>query len=147
MKAMECLDEYRTECELRNYSKRTIKGHYNNIRKFLTYIDIHSSITQIEDIKPPHIKKYVQYLISKDLKPTYINGILKSVRGYFKYAFSEGYILVNPVLRVGWQKEGKVVIQTFTDEEVCRMLSVFNQNTFLCSSCGDILQNITTFCD
>jgi integrase/recombinase XerD len=119
------------ECELRKWSHRTIKSHHNNLKNFFTYLDVNLSITELEQIKTPHIKKYVLYLNSKGLKPTYINGILKAVRAYFKYVTGEGYIAVNPALKVDWQREGKVVIQTFTDEEVGRMMNVYSGSNYL----------------
>lgn len=131
MDARDILDEFRVECELRKWSPRTIKSHYNNLKNFLTYLDVNLSITELEQIKTPHIKKYVLYLNSKGLKPTYVNGILKAVRAYFKYVTAEGYIAVNPALKVDWQREGKVIIQTFTDEEVGRMMNVYSGSNYL----------------
>jgi len=131
MDARDILEEFRVECEMRKWSPRTIKSHYNNLKNFLTYLDVNLSITELEQIKTPHIKKYVLYLNSKGLKPTYINGILKAVRAYFKYVTGEGYIAVNPALKVDWQREGKVVIQTFTDDEVGRMMNVYSGSNYL----------------
>ena len=131
MDARDILEEFRVECELRKWSPRTIKSHYNNLKNFLTYLDVNLSITELEQIKTPHIKKYVLYLNSKGLKPTYINVILKAVRAYFKYVTAEGYIAVNPALKVDWQREGKVIIQTFTDEEVGRMMNVYSGSNYL----------------
>lgn len=37
----------------------------------------------------------------------------------------------NVALKVRWQKEGKVLINTFSDEEVMKLLNVFNERTYL----------------
>lgn len=131
LKAKECVEEFKLECELRRLSKRTIKGYYNNTMLCLNFIEKHYNITEIEEIKTQHIKKYMQYLIGKDLSPSYANGILKSLRAFFKYVTAEGYISINPALKVNWQRESKVLIQTFTDEEVQNLLNVFDVNSYL----------------
>ena len=65
MLAKDCLEEFKVECELRRLSPRTIKGYYNNTALFLNYLDKHEKVTTLEAIRPPHIKKYIQYLIVK----------------------------------------------------------------------------------
>lgn len=131
MLARECLDEFKVECDLRRLSQRTTKGYYNSTALFLTYLENHGNATTLESIGTQHIKKYLQYLIEKNLSASYINGILKCIRAFFKYAYVEGYITTNPSLRVNWQREGKVLIETFTDEEVCSMLNVFDYSGYL----------------
>ena len=131
MLAKECLSEFRLDCELRRLSKRTIKGYYNNNARCLTYLERQYGIYEMEEIKPPHLKSYFQELIGQGLSSSYGNGILKGVRAFFKYAVEEGYLTSNPALKVRWQKEGKVLINTFTDREVERMIGAFNCKTYL----------------
>lgn len=131
MLAKECAEEFRLECELRRLSKRTIKGYINNTMLFLNFVEKQCGMDEIETIKAVHIKQYVSYLISKDLTPSYINGILKCLRAFFKYVKNEEYIIHNPAERVNWQKEGKVLILTFTDQEVRSMLNVYDFSSYL----------------
>ena len=131
MLARDCLEEFKVECDLRRLSPRTTKGYYSNTALFLNYLEKHEKLTQLEAIRPPHIKKYVQYLIGKNLSPSYVNGILKCLRAFFKFAHTEEYILTNPATKVNWQREGKVLIETFTDEEVHALLNVFNFSSYL----------------
>lgn len=119
------------DCELRRLSKRTIKGYYNNCALFLSFLEKKYGITELEDVRPPHLKAYFQYMISKGLSAGYSNGVLKSIRALFKYAVSEEYIKDNPTARVHWQKEGKVLINTFNDDEVQRMLNSFDGKDYL----------------
>ena len=76
MLARECLEEFKVECALRRLSSRTTKGYYNNTALFLNYLGKHESVSDLESIRPQHIKKYLQYLLSRQLSPTYINSIL-----------------------------------------------------------------------
>lgn len=131
MLARECLSEFRLDCELRRLSRRTVKGYCNNIARCLLYLEREYGIVALEDIKPPHLKGYFQHLIGQGLSPSYSNGILKGIRVFFRYAVEEGYLTGNPSCKVHWQREGKVLIQTFTDEEVERMLNAFSCKTYL----------------
>lgn len=131
MLAKECLAEFKLECELRRLSKRTIKGYFNNCALCLNFLEDRFGISHIEDIRPPHLKTYFQYLISKGLSPSYANGILKCIRAFFKYVTGEGYISENVATKVRWQREGKVLINTFTDEEVKRLINAFGEQSYL----------------
>lgn len=131
MLAKDCLAEFKVECDLRRLSPRTTKGYYNNTALFLTYLEKHLEVMELEEIRTLHIKKYLQYLLEKKLSPSYINGILKSLRAFFKYAQAEEYIPSNPATRVNWQREGKVLIETFTDDEVHSLLNAFDFSNYL----------------
>lgn len=131
MLARECLEEFKVECNLRKLSPRTTKSYYNSTSLFLHYLEKHENLIRLEAIHHQQIKKYIQYLLSKKLSASYINGILKYLRAFFKYACSEGYISVNPAEKVNWLWEGTVLIKTFTDEEVASLLDAFDFSSYL----------------
>lgn len=74
------LEEFKMECELHRLSPGTIKGYYNSTLLFLTWLERPQNIVDLEEIRPQHIKQYIQYLIKKQLTPSYINSILHCVR-------------------------------------------------------------------
>lgn len=131
MQLDDILKEFIFDCEVKNFSKRTLKSYRNNNALFHNYLKHEFEITELEQIKAIHIKRYFKFLMKKGLKSTYANGILKTIRAFFRYCLNEEYIEENPVLKVKWQKEGKVIINTFTDEEVINMLGVYKFTTFL----------------
>ena len=59
MLAKDCLAEFKVECDLRRLSSRTTKGYYNNTALFLSYLEKHLEVTELEEIRTPHIKKYL----------------------------------------------------------------------------------------
>lgn len=119
------LNEFILELEIREYSKRTLKGYKNNNLLLFTYLKKHFEIEKIEDVKPTHIKSYIKFLQKQGRKTTYINGVIKSFRAFFKYAIQEEIIEENPMLKVGWLREGTVLINTFSEEEVEKMIKVY----------------------
>lgn len=122
--------EYLYDIRLRNYTERTIKGYKNNILRFSKFIADEFEIVELEEISHVHIKKYLTYLKGKGLSETYINTILKNLRSLFGYCYKEGYC-VNVAKKVSWLKEKKVVIKTFTDDEIRRMIDVYSLSSYI----------------
>ncbi|MGG4094308.1 tyrosine-type recombinase/integrase [Paenibacillus lautus] len=125
--------EFLFDLEIKNYSVRTIKGYRNNNRAFLNFLCNEFAVTEIEEVSTSHIKAYLMNLKKKGLSESYINGIQKNIRSFFKFNVQEGYIAEkrNPVLGVKWLKQPKVLIQTFNDDEVKRMISAFKGDYYL----------------
>lgn len=122
--------EYLYEIKTRNYTERTIKGYKNNLNRFFSYCKTELEIVELEEITHLHIKKYLNYLKSKDLSFSYINGILKNIRSFYAYCYKEEYCL-NIAKKVEFLKENKVIIKTFNDNEVRRLLEAFKMNSYI----------------
>lgn len=125
------LEEFILELQIQNYSPRTIKGYRNNNLLMFTYIEKEFGITDIEEVKAVHIKAYIKFLQRNKRKVIYINGIIKSFRAFFKYAVNEELIDVNPMLNIAWLRGRKTLINSFTDEEVDRMMKVYIGSDYL----------------
>lgn len=125
------LDEFLLDLQLKNYSERTIKSVRNNNRLFFSYLKSQYDIEDIEEVKKPHVKSYLRYKQASKLQPTYINSILKNLRMFFKYLEEEEYIYINPVEKVSFIKEEKVIINSFNEEEIQRMIRVYGYETYL----------------
>lgn len=125
------LKEFLLECELRQYSQRTIRHERNSLRKMIYFIGEEYGVTQLEKVKHIHLKGYVKYLTDLGRKETYVNGLIKSFRAFFKYCTEEEYIEVNPALKLSFQKEPEVLITTFTDKEVEAMVNYYKGRHFL----------------
>ncbi|MCR4944751.1 MAG: tyrosine-type recombinase/integrase [Clostridium sp.] len=126
----DAIKEYIYEIQVRNYTPRTKKGYKNNILRFSQFIKNQCSIVELEDVAPLHIKQYLNSLKEKGRSPVYINTILKNLRSFFQYCYEEGYCL-NVAKKVIWLKEKKVVISTFSDVEVKKMLEYWKFTSYL----------------
>lgn len=124
------LREFLYEIQIKNYTPRTIKGYKNNLAKFFKYCEIELEIVELEEITHLHIKQYLNYLKEKGLTPTYINTILKNLRSFYSYCYKEGYCL-NIAKKVSWLREKKVIIDTFTDKEVRKMLDTYKFDSYI----------------
>src|SRR5690606_28428528 len=125
--------EYLYELEIKNYSPTTIKGYKNNNRAFLNYLKNEFEIEEVDDITSKHIKSYLMNMKKKGLTELYINSVHKCMRSFFRYMVEEGYIAEkrNPILSVKFMREPKVIINTFNDDEIKRMINVYNSTTYL----------------
>ena len=61
MLAKTILEEFKLVCELRRLCPRTIKGYYNSTLLFLTWLEQKHGMKHLEDVRPQHIKLYIQY--------------------------------------------------------------------------------------
>ena len=122
--------EYIYEITTRNYTDRTIKGYKNNLNKFFAYCENEYGLVEIEEVTHIHIKQYLNLLKSKGLSESYINTILKNIRSFYAYCYEEEYCL-NVAKKVSFLKEKTVLINTFTDAEVRKMLNVYKMDTYI----------------
>lgn len=125
------LQEYLFDCQLRKLSVRTIKSVRNNNQRFFQYLAKEFAIFKLEEVKRVHIQAYVNYLSEVGRKESYINNIIKSFRALFVYCEQEEYIKESPMKKVKFQKEEITLIETFTDDEVRKMISFYCGKTFL----------------
>lgn len=125
------IKEFWFDCQLRNISIRTMKNYRNINLAMIRFMENEYGIKDVEEVRSVHLKGFVNFQRSKGLSESYGNGIIKTFRAFFKYCTGEGYITENPSLRVNWIREPKVIINTFTDEEVIRMMSAYSFTDYL----------------
>lgn len=125
------LKEFLYDCQLRKLSERTIKGLRNNNSRLFRYLSNVFTILELEDVKRVHIQSYITYLSDQGRKETYVNGVIKCFRAFFKYCKEEGYIQETPMAKIRFQKEPITLVYTFNDDEIRKMVSYYNGKTFL----------------
>lgn len=131
MLVKDLLKEFTFDLQIKNYSKRTIETYNYNTCQLITFLKEHHDIEDIEDISTLHLKKFVQYQIEIGNKPTYINTLIKSLRSFYNYLVNEEYVSHNIVVKVKFLKEEKVIIKTFTDKEVAKMIEAYDFKSYL----------------
>lgn len=127
----ESLKEFLFECEIRKYTWKTIKGYRNGLEFLINYLKVEHGLSNIEEVQTRHLKAFFMYQSKRGRKETYMNGLLKTYRAFFKYHIGEENISSNPVLKVSWMKEPKTIIKTFQDNEVRGMLEAYPESDFI----------------
>ena len=125
------LKEFLFDCQLRQLSFRTIKSYKNGNLAFLRYLENEFSCTELEDLNYKMIQQYIKFMSNKGLKESYINNQIKLMRAFFNYCMQESYINRNPMDKIHWQKEIKPLIETFSDEEVVKMVNFYGTTKYL----------------
>lgn len=125
------LNEFIYECKIRNLTQQTVKGYYNGNNLMIQWLNDNRSIKDIEQVKTADLKAYIFYKLDNNAKDTYINGIIKQMRAFFKYAVDNEYIAKNPILNIKWARESKPLIKTFTDKQAKQLSDAFTNTNYI----------------
>ena len=80
------INEFIFDYKIKHYTPPTIKSLYNTNALMIKWIGESYGIIEIKEVKTVYLKGYIFSKIENNLKETYINGIIKSIRAFFKYA-------------------------------------------------------------
>ena len=130
MKISEAVDEFTVDCRIRKLSVRTIRNYMMMLKLIRQHLES-QGITELEAIRPSHLK---QFLLAKEdagSKPAYVNDLLKVIRVFFRFACQEGFIKTSPVVNIHNVKQPKLKLRTFSEAEIRRMLNYFGGSGFL----------------
>jgi len=116
----------------RNILKRTIEWHRENLHAFKKAMREQGIELNLEKITHRIIRNnLVLYAIQKwNNKPQTINMRIRTLRQFFGFLVSEGYLAENPAARVELLKTAKTLIVALNDEQIRRLLAVPNRKTF-----------------
>lgn len=123
--------EFTFDLQIKNYSKRTIETYNYNLDQLLGFLNEQYDLSKLEEVSTIHIKKFIQYQIEVGNKSNYINTMIKSIRAFYNYLVTEEYVGHSIMSKIKLLKEEKVIIKTFTDKEVSKMIDVYDFKSYL----------------
>jgi len=126
----ECRDEFLYDCECRHLAKGTIRNYRSEIQFLLNDLQA-KGIVNVEDVKPLHIRSFLRMKQENGCKPAYINDLLKAYKAMFRYLEEEGYVETNVTSKVKNVRQPKVVIETFSEQEIRRLLGYYSGADYL----------------
>jgi len=88
-------------------------------------------VTHVDDVKPQYIKQFLMAMRAKGRTVNYFNDLLKAFKVFFKYAHAEGYTETLVTEKIQNAKKEKVIIRTFSENEMKRLVSFYNGNMYL----------------
>lgn len=117
MTNIEIRDAYRDFLEVeRGYSEHTLLNYINDIDEFMEYLT-KNKFKGVCNCTTNIARFYLMYLNDKKFKPTSIARKLSSLRGFYRFMVSEGYVKVNIFNEVNSPKKGKLLPkQLYVDE-------------------------------
>ena len=93
MEATEWMPNYRRYLKRRNSSPYTVKNYTTSLGKFIAWLE-----EPVEAVSPRTVSHYIDFLITRGLRPKTINCHLQRIREFYHYLIQEQELpMVNPV--------------------------------------------------
>lgn len=125
------IQEFLFDCKVRELSDLTVNNYRKQLGYFANFVNETFFIEHLEELKPQHIKEFVSSLQDRGCKPSYTNDLLKAVRVMCGYAFREEYTSTLLTKRIKNVKEPKVLIHTFSNKEILKMVKYYDKNDYM----------------
>lgn len=128
----ELRDEFLYDCECRHLAKGSLRNYRASTRFLLEFLE-RKQITELEDVRPRHLRDLMKEKQDAGNTPWYINDLLKVWRTWFNYLVEEGYLEErdNPAKKVKPLRQPRTIIDTFTAAEMKRMIQFYDGKDFL----------------
>lgn len=124
-------DEFVFNCQYRKLSPKTTRNYEKQINYLIRFLEEEKAVTHIEDVESRHIKSFLLTMSQSGRKANYVNDLLKAYKVFFRYAYNEGYTPTLLTEKIKNAKTGKVIIRTFSDEELKRMSNYYQGYDYL----------------
>lgn len=86
------VQEFLFECEIREYSEKTVENYRKQLRHFTEFLNNQFQLHDLEKLEPSHVKAFVKHYQMRQCKPSYVNDNLKAVKVLCSYAYKEKYV-------------------------------------------------------
>ncbi|MDK7669539.1 tyrosine-type recombinase/integrase [Cytobacillus oceanisediminis] len=127
----ELLQLFLQDANLRNLRSHTITYYQNELRAFRKTLDALEINTTPAKITTEHINEFIAYLKDiQGLKIVSINTRLRAVRAFFNFAYKHEYIAKNPCKSVKLLRDRRKVIETFSRDQINKLLNAPDLKTF-----------------
>ncbi len=100
----------------------TIASYERDIRDYCVYVQEVCHISQLQNVRPEHIRTYLQQLQHQQRSPRTIARHLSSIRSFHDFLIERGIQTVNPTKRIAMPKVEETKREILTEEEVQRLL-------------------------
>lgn len=124
-------DEFIFHCECRKLSPKTIKNYGKQIDYLLNFLETEKSVRHIEDVEQKQIKMFLLSMTKAGRKANYVNDLLKVYKVFFRYAYEEEYTETLLTAKIQKVKKPKVLIRTFSEQELKRMTNFYKGYDYL----------------
>lgn len=133
MKIVEAIKEFEFEQHVRGLSRKYIAVCHSRLKEWKTYTIDELFIDDITKVTERHIKLFIHHRqqLGREKNIT-LNNRLATLKVLFKYLVEIGVIEkeADPTLGVKNLKESRIVITTFTDDEVKRVIDATGSQTY-----------------
>lgn len=126
MKWHHALTDYTTFLRLeRGLSDNTITGYANDIKKLITYLEIHNISKKPEKIDRVDLQEFI-YRLSDDINKRSQARLISALRSFFDYLIFENYRKDNPTQLIDSPKIGRKLPDTLSVKEIDRIIGAID---------------------
>ncbi|WP_261807886.1 site-specific integrase [Paenibacillus sp. N3.4] len=125
------LHSFILDCKSKNLSPLTIRFYQDSAKQLEAAFRDQELVLDIYSVTSRDIKNhFIAYLFDQGKSDNTVNGRIKAIKQFLRYLFEEGWLLQNLSDEIHATKAEKLMIQTFTKEQVVALLEQPDRNTF-----------------
>ena len=113
----------------RRCSEYTLRAYINDIKKFSEFASGNFALFSLSTVDDKMIRRWIVYLRERNYKPASINRKISSLKRMYKFAKLRGYVQVNPVDKIIFQKKAKRIPSFLSEAEIQKLFD-FSQQFF-----------------
>ena len=111
----EFIDYLRDE---KGYSENTLSAYSRDLKQFIKYLDGR----ELKAVKPGNISGFLNLQMKKGGKATSFQRKIASLKTFFRYLVSEGYMTDNPVADIEWPRVEKRLPKALSFADALRLV-------------------------
>jgi len=138
------IEGFRLYCLAGGKQPTTIRWYMGKLTIFQDYLKDHDIPTEVSQITITHLRQFLVYLQTEvkadqhnpykptrdeGLSPQTIQGYARTLKAFFSWATAEGYLVQNPAKHLKIPKAPKTILETFSDEQIRRLLNVIDKRS------------------
>jgi len=149
----ECIDYYEICNKAEGKSPKTVDWYNDFLNGFRMFLSFKRFPVDLCQISREHIRVYIAYLQnearttrgSKSLSPATIQGAVRTLKAFFSWALREEFIESNPMIRIPVPKATSKIINTYTQEQITKLISLcYKSNDSGCRNLAILLLLLDT---
>ena len=125
------IDGFKLSCQTEGKSPRTVEWYYSFLARFLSFLKLKEFPTDVGMLGKNHIKAFILYLQTEvktpfqgnPLSSSTVQGYVRTLKAFFAWATREDYVQSNPMEKIPVPKSQTKVINTFSPEQIVKLLS------------------------
>ncbi|AHV99012.1 tyrosine recombinase XerD [Paenibacillus sabinae T27] len=114
--------------KLKNLTGNTVASYEQALAKFNAFMD-ENDIGKVNDVILEDIQEFIQTRHDEGNSAPTINKYIRSLRAFFNFLLSSGYLSENPMEAIDKLVEEKRILRTLSREQVMALLEAPNRST------------------
>lgn len=124
------LPEYLMSLKIeRNLSVHTLDAYKHDISRYLQFLTEFNGVSTLNDIRPIHIRKFIQMLNELHLKSSSIRRNFSVIRSYHTFLLDERYSTIDPSQQLEAPRLPQKLPTVLTVNEVEKLLAAIDTST------------------